>query len=84
MKPDIHPKQNTVTVIFPDGSKVEIQSCMKQNELHAEMHYSRHPAWNPTKVGMEADAQNKDIAKFNERFGGVDFGNLFGGSSENQ
>jgi len=80
VRKDIHPKYNKVKVVFPGGETANIMSTYgKSDTIHAELHYSKHPAWSGGRA--EANAFANNIAEFNTKFGGLLDG--FGGKKPN-
>ena len=77
MRADIHPKYGPVTVAFPDGEEFEIMSTYSKSKIHAEIHFSKHPAWSGGRT--EANAHASNINNFNKKFGDM-FGDMMGGT----
>lgn len=70
MRKEIHPKYNKVKVVFPGGELANIMSTYgKSDTIHAELHFSKHPAWSGGRT--EANAHASSIADYNKKFGGL-------------
>ena len=70
MRKDIHPKYNKVKVVFPGGEVASIMSTYsKSDTIHAELHFSKHPAWSGGRA--EANAFANSVAEFNNKYGGL-------------
>lgn len=73
MKPKIHPDYHEITVKLPNGESFKTRSTYgkKGDTLQLDIDPSTHPAW----TGGAAQLNKRDgrVAKFNQRFGGMNF-----------
>lgn len=71
MKADIHPNYKPL-VITIGKDKFNTNSTYPGNELLMDVDFRKHPAW--TKQGVtSANASNKNISAFNDKFSGISF-----------
>jgi len=71
----IHPKQHLVEVVMTDGTKFPITTTWgKEGEsLRLDLDPRNHPAWQD-KAQNFINSNNERVTKFNNKFGGFNFG----------
>lgn len=82
MKEGIHPDYHEITVKLTDGSSFKTFSTWGKegDTLQLDTDITTHNAWVGGKSKLNENAGN--VAKFNQKFGGVNFANLGGKKSE--
>ncbi len=68
-KPSIHPKFRFIEVVETSGTSYKVASCYSQDVLKVAIDPRTHPAW--TKELGYVDQKAGNVAKFNDRFGGL-------------
>ncbi|MEO0348283.1 MAG: 50S ribosomal protein L31 [Pseudomonadota bacterium] len=68
MKPKIHPQLNDMVVHFPDGTTQTVKSASKKKDLHMEIHFAKHPAWNANKA-VQTNTADAAVVGYNKKFG---------------
>jgi len=73
MKPNIHPDYHEITVKLPNGESFQTRSTYGKAgaTLQLDIDPSSHPAWTGGATQLKRDGR---VAKFNQRFGGLNFG----------
>ncbi len=66
-----HAKYRKIVVIQTDGTEFETRSTYKLDKLILEIDVKTHPAW--TKQSNYVNTKNNEVAKFQEKFAGLDF-----------
>ncbi len=74
MRPNIHPDYHEITVKLTNGESFKTRSTYGKEGavLQLDIDPSTHPAW----TGGTSQLNKRDgrVAKFNQRFGGMNFG----------
>lgn len=68
----LHPKYKSHTFITTKGEKIETKSTAPGSETLLYIDIHTHPAWNKTKANY-VNQSASEIAKFNNKFKGLDF-----------
>lgn len=68
-KSSIHPKFRFIDVVETSGNTFKVASCYGQDTLTLSIDPRTHPAW--TKELGYIDQKAGNVAKFNDRFGGL-------------
>ncbi len=71
-KDSIHKNFRMIEVTDTGGNKFNLASCYSQDSMQLEVDPSKHPAWTNELNYVDMNAGN--VAKFNTRFAGLNFG----------
>jgi large subunit ribosomal protein L31 len=66
MKKGIHPEYKTITYVMTDGSKHEVRSTLKENEITLQVDPLSHPAYTGKRRVLDTDGR---MDKFNKKYG---------------
>ena len=66
MKKGIHPEYKTITYVMTDGTKREVRSTLKENELTLQVDPLTHPAYTGKKRVLDTGGR---MDKFNKKYG---------------
>jgi large subunit ribosomal protein L31 len=71
-KATMHPKYREITIEMTDGTKFATRSTYHADCLKLDIDPKTHPAW--TKEANYVNAKATEVAKFNNKFKGLNFG----------
>ena len=69
---NFHPNYRTITVVMTNGETFETRSTISNPVLKLDTDRHTHPAWKKTNENY-VNQKATEVAKFNERFAGLDF-----------
>ncbi|MCH2037195.1 MAG: 50S ribosomal protein L31 [Rickettsiales bacterium] len=75
MKADIHPDYHEIIVKLTNGDEIKTRSTYGKagDVLQLDVDINTHPAWTGA-GGVAINEKAGKVAKFNERFAGISFG----------
>jgi large subunit ribosomal protein L31 len=69
---NLHPNYKKITVVMTNGETFETRSTYQNKVLNLDTDIHTHPAWKKTTENY-VNLQANEVAKFNKKFGGIDF-----------
>ncbi len=70
-KATLHPNYRSIEVIMTDGEVFKTRSTFPSGTLKLDIDIKTHPAW--TREANYINSKASEVAKFNEKFGGLSF-----------
>lgn len=72
-KGTVHPKYRKVKAVFPDGKYDMYTTYSKSDEVHFDIFFKKHPAWDKERKGAFINVKETAVTDFNKRYSGLDF-----------